>query len=1143
MNITMNNSFELEGIEIRIQQKPLAEFVEQSANIIVDYTANPKIYFEDGNLYFYDQTIEEPVALSKIVNYYERIRYVDGELRFYEKDLSTYINLSFFTSTRTTFVDKPNALINNQVRRITRNNTFDSTEQFLSALYLETGIKDMSGEPILTAISGVSGMELVDLGIRAILNDFECALFDSTLSETGETVFDFLVNNYTYGLGKHSDEGFGINSSIFNLDKGEFISKVTAFNDKLYALKKQKNTAESARILGNEYFSTLVTELAQIFQSFDGVGNLLHKFFGKKNEADIGNGFDIITQCIQQPGGGTFTVDASANGFSCTSDGTTPISLGTFYKGNLAFKYKYGQITSNVSTGIYNTPLGSSYCSDRTSVSVVETTLGSLEYNDITIFGVSNNNEVLAWFRTPGDTTTPDGDVSFEYVFTPTANSIKQTFVLDAVTMVDFTQESEYLSQTWTDGEVSSPRRKMIGVFEPGVISFNIVSGYVRPDQEYETVYNDIQSETFQTFIDDISGSMTVEYGFVNTNLGRINFNETVTYDFSETTAVEVWYEDFDDSDNDGQLTITYKYTAQNQVSSSGELIINYDGFIRDPRYKHLLNYSLDHFARIVSFGLSSLWYDALFDEFKAKGYVEEGSNQIGNIEAMVDDTITIETLLEAVDTRFTSILPVYEHIMSNFLHKNFFEPKVFYEDVQLTDIEVAEGKGIIDFRNYFLYSGGSGISNENLIYRSLNDMNDVWLDVPDTFAVVPKVPNRYALSALVNFTADYRSGAPCELEFRLWDSTSQTELDRVIFDFNRISHTDQIGDLVFENKEPLHIQLAYFGPMPTLKCDEQKFKQFCETANRNVNQHVVVDEGVIFTDDAVDMDAFEIIADRVTRFLKAKGVDAGSKIVELEAPRVLRVQWRMRFSDEVSSKPQLIYDLPQFTFDRYAPENENLFTVNVYAFGDVYGKGLTVRGLEQFTGKQKRVTVSGDNIAIMPDEKYSISLSPSKNINVWVENKSSTSFDIVAEKEFVGEVSWIAIRQRTDIDLVRPQEDPKLLPSCVVERQYRYSAYTDLEILKMEGYYSKTEGILGETENTTEADGLVDTPPSMFIDPNGVRCSQECFDDCPEDYICSPDCYTASLTQSGCGCCQCIVDNDCPPGYICDEVNECIPV
>ena len=94
---------------------------------------------------------------------------------------------------------------------------------------------------------------------------------------------------------------------------------------------------------------------------------------------------------------------------------------------------------------------------------------------------------------------------------------------------------------------------------------------------------------------------------------------------------------------------------------------------------------------------------------------------------------------------------------------------------------------------------------------------------------------------------------------------------------------------------------------------------------------------------------------------------------------------------------------------------------------------------------------------------------------------------------------------------------------------------------MKNEGYFFDPTAEIADPDLILNPLDIPTEPPVTFIDPNGVRCSQECFDDCPEDYICSEDCYTASLTQSGCGCCQCIEDNDCPPGYICNEVNECI--
>jgi hypothetical protein len=99
-------------------------------------------------------------------------------------------------------------------------------------------------------------------------------------------------------------------------------------------------------------------------------------------------------------------------------------------------------------------------------------------------------------------------------------------------------------------------------------------------------------------------------------------------------------------------------------------------------------------------------------------------------------------------------------------------------------------------------------------------------------------------------------------------------------------------------------------------------------------------------------------------------------------------------------------------------------------------------------------------------------------------------------------------------------------------------------DLLLDKGYVFKdNEDILQEEDNRIINSQVIDGDVSTFVDPNGPRCSQECIDDCPEDYICSSDCYIASLTDSGCGCCQCLTDNECAEGFYCSDVNECVEI
>ena len=94
-NIENNKkSFQSEGIDIRVKQKPIPEDVVLSRNIDVDVKSTARIFLHgDGKLYFKDNVIKNPIPLEKLKNIYDRIKVEDGELRFFNKELTSYVTL------------------------------------------------------------------------------------------------------------------------------------------------------------------------------------------------------------------------------------------------------------------------------------------------------------------------------------------------------------------------------------------------------------------------------------------------------------------------------------------------------------------------------------------------------------------------------------------------------------------------------------------------------------------------------------------------------------------------------------------------------------------------------------------------------------------------------------------------------------------------------------------------------------------------------------------------------------------------------------------------------------------------------------------------------------------------------------------
>jgi hypothetical protein len=1086
------SQFELEGVEIRIQQKPIAEFVSQSVGVTVDYTTNPKIYLgEDGLLYFYDDTLDTPISLKKATQFYKRLQLVDGELRFYDSDMESYINLSFFVNSKKQFVDKPNSLINNNTKRIEKNSTYDSREVLLKILEKESLTRDTT------------------VNANSILTEILDVFFNSIHIESGLTVAKYIINNFTYGLSNELKK----NSNIFNLDTGLMINKEIIINENNFG------------VLEDKLYSFLVNESAKIIQGYDGLGKLVYGLIGPKKMSEIGNGLDILLPVNNYnitSANNFINIDAVSNAM-CGYIEDESVFIGKFLPGKIAFKYASGQTIAVSGSGLVNIPvtIPISGCSinplDPSIVGVVQTTLGDLSFNNVTVFDISTTTDIYSWFR-DFNATDNSGAAIFDYVYTPAVNIVKSEFSIDAITNASWTTLTDVVVEN-ISGDVN---RKLVGIFDFGEIVFSAKNGYVRSDSDFSTQFNTIQDY-------GISGDNNFEYGFINSSLGPISFVGDTTYEIPTANfLLEVWYEDFDNNDNTGLIQYTFNYTSSVEIVPSEDDRIAYLGPL-STKNEHLVYYALDSFCKIASSYYHGLWYDRFLECIEARN-----QNNFNKITIYPDQ---YQMFLDDVNLRIKDDI-TYSGLYS-YANDIFYGAKKYYEKSELT--ELSEG-GIIDFRNYFMYHGGSGIND--IVNRNLQAVNNIWIDVPNMYSVVPKLVNGYAISTFVNFTADYSPGLPCTLEFRLYDSTADVELDKLTYIFDRYSNVKELGNLLFENKETLHVQLCYFGPVSSILCQTTTLRKAVQDDGRNINSHILLDADEIYPEDGADTLEFKIITDRIEEYLNSPGRSAnGKNEVKIKAPRVLRVQWRMSFSQEIGDKDQVKYDIGRFQFNSFAPSVDATISTNLYSFGEAYKSGLTVQGIAIFGKNKKRVTVTDEQLSVLTNSKYSIALSCSKNVNVWHENKTNIGFDIVAEKEFEGEVSWFVISQRDNIQTTVRQDDEKFIPDCIINRRLPYNELTDYDILYKEGYFDTVVPNKNKENPVLGVNNITSASTASFIDPNGVGCSKDCLDDCPDGYVCSNECYTAALTESGCGCCECLNDSNCPEGYICNELNECVEI
>lgn len=238
------------------------------------------------------------------------------------------------------------------------------------------------------------------------------------------------------------------------------------------------------------------------------------------------------------------------------------------------------------------------------------------------------------------------------------------------------------------------------------------------------------------------------------------------------------------------------------------------------------------------------------------------------------------------------------------------------------------------------------------------------WWDVPGVELVIPPIEDPYKAAMIFTKLAFSSYNSPEPIIFRLFDHTANKELTRV--------------SVVQENKQPVlyPVHLNYFGTLSdTTECFSEEGCGCVEV-------------------DCIDGD-------------QSCGVnlsDTGRKITKKFAPgsHLIKVQfhvlnyhanhWERTFGLTVdgnsmskSSMDVVVYDInPASKFDKK-------------------------HGTSDFNNVDE-IRVEFDSP--MLSTNYSISLSPSRNVNVWWQNKTTNGFTIKSELPIIGSVDWTIINK-----------------------------------------------------------------------------------------------------------------------------------
>jgi hypothetical protein len=1104
--MSVTDPFKTEGLQIRTRQKPINETVFQSKNYTVDYRISPKIFLgDDGSLYFQDNQNVNPIKLGEIEEAYDRIILEDnGELRFYYDDFQKYVTLSQMANNNAP-ITKSNAVIYSRRNLYDPGNNFSGLD-FIAAKYLDYAPKLDISEDLFEDVTTTKAK-------------FWDAFCDTELRLTGESIFDTLVNRFIGGLRSGGDT---------TVDPDVCTEEDCTLQNKKFFIDNDKIGFKplSGDPSGKIYYeSTNLTAFnnycfSNLFK-YNGVGKYIGEIFGAKvatttetyyNWFFVDDGYTTIAE-PDVPVVSDFVLDAvthaSCDGISGVGASTGPIDLGGVDVGYVTFDVNNS--TLDAVSGSPNTLTPHVGCQDDSVVGTIETSLGRISFDGATTYEVTSAIDSLnIWFN-DHDETNNDGTADITFTYSPYFTNVTGDFEVDAV---DNVASAGVIGVSGVDGYVSDTEKVFVGVFGEGTLTLEYSSGNIRPDGS--SFYNTM-----------ISGSPDV--GYVSTTLGDLSFDSPTEFEITSQTEVQAWYEDEDNSDGEGDVTFSYTFVPSDPLLQTSPPAFDGRGIFYGTDYYPYQTILLQDIAKAFS--------NEVFKRFMAdyNSVLDNNDIIVGNYfrtAPEIDTAVDFEAMLDQTETKFIENKALLKAALENVLDQVF----------------AGEEINIINLGDYTEFTVGGKFDADNIIDIDYSIFNDVWLDIDDFNLTTPKVTNDVGISLMASLNVDVKHRTKTRFEFRLYDSVADQELDRCVIQTIDYEPTGEIGSIQRDYVETYPIQLQYFGPISQIKCEEEIYNKCVSETDLNVMSHVAINAEDVFSDRQVD-EKFSFLTNRIGNLETSSGNTRGTTagIINIETPRIYRVQWRM-IVDPLVIEGGHKETLSDISFNNFTVRSDVFeISLNMYSLGEVTKKKILKQGIVTFKDETKK-RVNLPLFSSSSSTSYSISLACSKNINVWYEDKTSSGFVIASEKAFDGEVTWI-VNKQPEIDLDAQEDDLKSLPDCLVDFVPEFSNKSNFEIFAENGYnINLLQEVIPESDVEVEQDNeeaeTVDQPDelteSFFIDPNGPFCSDECINDCPDDWFCSDLCPDADLTKSGCSCCECITSEDCPEGKVCIN-GECL--
>lgn len=311
----------------------------------------------------------------------------------------------------------------------------------------------------------------------------------------------------------------------------------------------------------------------------------------------------------------------------------------------------------------------------------------------------------------------------------------------------------------------------------------------------------------------------------------------------------------------------------------------------------------------------------------------------------------------------------------------NTEDGRYFVKDTNGSYSPVATGTKIFSIDQYLLEEDAKSSFSDGTFKRtSTNEWR--WHDIPNLSIVIPPVDNDISSHILAKLTVRLIK-ADTPVVFRLYDSTSGEELDRIAIANDSTDSTEQ------------QITLTHVGDLtPSTESLEQ-----IDCQCPNITQRQLIEEEPAHTI-KVQFYVNEILTDDVTVSTTTAAISSGSGCV-LDTDTITKY---------VGVERRIIGLPNSITTEPIVNSSIDVILYNTEQTDSVGRKSGTV----EFANKDI-MTIKFTKA--FSDANYSVTLSCNKNINLWHTNKKPTGFTIRAEKKFTGTVDWSALKLKFEGD------------------------------------------------------------------------------------------------------------------------------